>query len=82
MVKIGATLEPQIPIATVEGTKAVEEVLAPVSGKVVQINGELESSPELLENVDDENWVVNIEDIPSDEAKKLMSEEEYKKYCE
>ncbi|ORY78399.1 glycine dehydrogenase [Leucosporidium creatinivorum] len=69
-------------IGTIESVKAVSEIYAPVSGRVEEINGELESSPETL-NSDPENegWLAKIKLSNPGEFEQLLSEEAYKAYC-
>ncbi|MFQ6075646.1 MAG: glycine cleavage system protein GcvH [Candidatus Bathyarchaeia archaeon] len=67
------------PIGTVESVKAVSEVYSPISGRVVAVNGELEMSPELV-NQDPygEGWIAVIE--PSDlegESRGLLTPAQY-----
>ena len=51
--QVGDTVDQESdePIATIESTKAVGEVFAPVSGEVLEINGALEDDPD--PNLDD-----------------------------
>jgi len=62
-------------LCEVESVKSVEDINAPVSGKVVEINEELDSAPELINEDAMAAWICKIEitDVPAD----LMSEEEY-----
>jgi len=48
IVKVGDTVQAGAsePIATIESTKAVGEIFAPVSGEVVEVNSALEDDPE------------------------------------
>lgn len=49
-------------IGTIESVKAVSEFYCPVDGKIVEINEDLEDSPELTnESPYDEAWLVKIE---------------------
>ncbi|MCQ2603320.1 MAG: glycine cleavage system protein GcvH [Clostridia bacterium] len=63
----------------VESVKAVSEINAPVSGKVVEVNAELEDSPELVNQDAMAAWICKIEvtDIPAD----LMDEAEYEAFA-
>ena len=57
-------------LATVESVKAVGEVHAPFSGKVIEVNGDLESSPETVnQSAHEAGWLADIEaDAPIDAA--------------
>ncbi len=61
----------------IESVKAVSEIIAPVSGVVVEINKALEDFPELITKDAMAAWICKIdaEEIPTD----LMSEAEYDK---
>ncbi len=70
-------------LCEVESVKAVSEVYAPVGGKVVEVNGELEDSPELLNEDPYEHWIAKIEPTNlEEELKELMDAEAYAKYLE
>lgn len=66
-------------ILSIESVKAAGDVYAPVSGKVIEVNEKLSSSPELV-NQDPygEGWIVRIEPSNPAEIEELMTEEEYK----
>ena len=46
--QVGSTAEAGAEISTVESVKAASEIYSPVSGEIVEINAELESAPELI----------------------------------
>lgn len=65
--------------ATVESVKAVFDIKSPVSGKIVEVNEELEDSPELINKDAFSAWIAKIEF--SSKSDKLMNVDEYKKHC-
>jgi len=70
-------------VAVVESVKAVSDVYAPLSGTIVEINEELEDSPEMVN--DDpygEGWIFKIEVENDDELEELMDAEEYAAFIE
>jgi len=70
-------------VAVVESVKAVSDVYAPLSGTIVEINEELEDSPEMLN--DDpygEGWIFKIEVEDDNEQEGLMDAEEYAAFIE
>ncbi len=69
--------------AVVESVKAVSDVYAPISGTVVEVNDNLEDSPELL-NQDPYNdgWIAVIEMLDLTELDKLMTNQEYEAFIE
>ena len=58
----GADVEAGKPLGEVESTKSVSDVYSPISGKVLEKNGQVESNPELI-NSDPygDGWLVAIE---------------------
>ena len=60
--KIGADVKANSVCGEVESTKSVSEIYAPISGKVVAVNSNLDSKPETI-NSDPygEGWIVEIE---------------------
>ncbi|MSV38345.1 MAG: glycine cleavage system protein H, partial [Actinobacteria bacterium] len=64
----------------VESTKSVSEIYAPISGKIVKINSELESSPEKI-NTDPygSGWIAEIEISPDFDLTALLSAADYQK---
>lgn len=66
------------PFAEIEHHKGVDEVYAPVSGKIVEVNDMLEDSPEILnEDPYDEGWLVKIEPYDLSELEDLLDAEAY-----
>ncbi len=65
---------------TIEAVKAVSELFAPVSGKVVAINSALEDEPETI-NSDPygDGWMLKIELADPSELDALLSAEDYEK---
>ena len=59
--QVGVTLDAGASFGEVESTKSVSDLYAPVSGEVVEVNAELEATPELL-NRDPygEGWICVI----------------------
>lgn len=61
--------------AEVESTKSVSDIFAPLTGRVVAVNGELDSSPDLI-NSDPygEGWIVEIEAESPEELESALGE--------
>ncbi len=74
----GTTVAAGDVLATVESVKSVSEVYSPVAGEVVEINGDLEDSPDLI-NTDayGEGWLVKLKLADVAEIDNLMSDDEY-----
>lgn len=77
--KVGATVEAGKAFATVESVKAVSDVYAPVTGKVVEVNTALNDKPESLNEAPyGKGWMVVIE--ATGPAPALMDAAAYAKY--
>lgn len=60
--EVGDEIEADEPFGSVESVKTVSELYAPVSGKVVEVNEELEDSPELVnESPYEKAWMIIVE---------------------
>ncbi len=79
----GETVSKGDPLCVVESVKAAGDVYAPVSGKVVAVNIELEEAPEMV-NQDPfgEGWLVRIAPADPDEWGDLLDIEAYKQLVE
>jgi glycine cleavage system H protein len=65
-------------IATVESVKTASEVYAPVSGRIVTVNRDLDDAPEAInEDPESSAWFVKIEMSDPAELDSLMTQEEY-----
>jgi glycine cleavage system H protein len=65
---------------TVEAVKTVSDLFMPVSGKVLELNGNVESNPELV-NSDPygKGWVIKVSLKNKAELDQLLSADDYKK---
>ena len=81
VVSVGDTLEQGKGIATVESVKAAADVTSPLSGKVLEVNEDLNRSPELL-NSDPfgRAWLIKVEIALSAELNELLDAESYRKF--
>jgi glycine cleavage system H protein len=67
----------------VESTKAVSELFAPVSGKVVEVNDPLSDAPETInEDPYEEGWMIVIEPSDPKELESLMDAKAYRAFVE
>lgn len=62
---------------TIESVKVASDVLAPVSGKVIEINDALDGGPELINEDAFANHIIVVEMSNPDELKELMDEAAY-----
>ena len=76
--EVGDEIEIDEPFGSVESVKTVSELYAPISGKVVAINEDLDDSPELVnESPYEKAWMVLVEPSDTSELDKLMTAEQY-----
>jgi glycine cleavage system H protein len=76
--KVGAILTQHKGFGVVESVKAVSDLFAPLSGKVIEVNGELASAPELV-NRDPygRGWMMVIAPADSAEQANLLTAAQY-----
>lgn len=69
-------------IGVVESVKAASDVYAPLSGKVIAINEELEDAPEMV-NSDPygDGWFFRIRLSDPEELKELLDADSYTEHC-
>jgi len=79
--KPGATLEAGKPLGSVESVKAVNEIDAPVSGEVVEVNAALKDAPEKI-NSDPhgQGWLIKLRLKNPAEISALMDAAAYEAY--
>ncbi len=78
MPEIGAETKKGDPFGTIEAVKTVEDLFAPLSGKIVEINEGLLDSPEWVN--DDpygKGWIAKIEFSDEAELADLLSADDY-----
>ncbi|MGC2743975.1 MAG: glycine cleavage system protein GcvH [Candidatus Angelobacter sp.] len=78
--KVGAQVEAGKSFGTVESVKAVSELYAPASGKVVEVNESLNQSPEAVNQDAHAAWMIKLELTNPSQADALMSADDYEKY--
>ncbi|MHC4508905.1 MAG: glycine cleavage system protein GcvH [Planctomycetota bacterium] len=78
---IGKELAADDELAVVESTKAANDVYAPVPGKVIDVNNELESQPDLI-NQDCYNagWICKLQIADMKSVEGLMDSKQYQEY--
>ena len=66
----------------VESVKAASDLIAPVSGTIVEVNDALDDQPELLNQDAFENWIIKVEMSDKSELDALMDAKAYEAFCE
>ncbi len=76
---VGTEIKQGLSFGTIEAVKAVSDLFAPASGVIVEINKELESTPENI-NKDPyvTGWLVKINISNPDDLNTLMAADQYK----
>ena len=76
----GDTFQKGDTIGTIEAVKTVADLYAPVSGKIIELNLELDDNAELI-NSDPfgKGWLIKMELSNPDEKSDLLSAEDYEK---
>ena len=81
--KEGETVKKDDVFGSVESVKAVSDLYAPLSGKIVKVNTPLGDSPEYLsDDPYDEGWMVQLELANPSELSDLMDAEAYEAFVE
>lgn len=81
--EVGAAIQKDSSYAEVESVKAVSDVIAPMSGEIVEINDSLEDAPEKInEDPYGEGWLVKVRLTSPEEAGALLDADQYRKLLE
>jgi glycine cleavage system H protein len=81
--EVGATVDKDASYAEVESVKAVSDVIAPLSGEVVEVNEALADSPETInEDPYGGGWLIRVRLTAPAEAGALLDSAEYRKLLE
>ena len=78
--EVGTTLQKDGAYAEVESVKAVSDVIAPLSGEIVEVNDALQDNPEKInEDPYGDGWLVKVKLTSPEEAETLLGGAEYRK---
>lgn len=80
--EIGIIVDKDEAICAVESVKTAADVMTPVSGEVLEVNEELEDSPELINEDPYSAWIMKIQMNDISDLDDLMSEDDYAVFCE
>ena len=70
-------------ISVIESVKSASDLVAPVSGEIVEVNDRLEDDPELVsEDSMGEGWFIKVKLSKRSELDELMDEESYQTFIE
>jgi glycine cleavage system H protein len=79
--EVGNEVKQKGELGVVESSKAASDVYSPVAGKVIEVNTELETSPELI-NKDcyGEGWICKVRITDKATTQNLMDAKQYEEY--
>ncbi|WP_320671502.1 glycine cleavage system protein GcvH [Patulibacter defluvii] len=76
--EVGATVTKDESYAEIESVKAVSDVVAPLSGEIIEVNGALEDGPEAInEDPYDGGWLVKVRLTDTSEVDALLDRDAY-----
>ncbi|GLC89765.1 glycine cleavage system protein GcvH [Lysinibacillus piscis] len=76
--QVGDEIKTDDPFGSVESVKTVSELYAPISGTVVEVNADLEDSPEFVnESPYEKAWMIVVEPADASEVENLLTAEQY-----
>jgi glycine cleavage system H protein len=79
----GASIAKGETFGTVESVKAVEDIYAPLSGEVLEVNSGLVDNPEQIgEDPYGSSWLLKVRVLDSSDADEFMSAAEYRSKVE
>lgn len=74
-------VEAEEDFGAVESVKAASDLVAPVSGTVVEVNEALEDQPELINQDAFKNWIIKVELSDKGQLDNLMDAKAYEEFC-
>ena len=78
--EVGAAIAKDSSYAEVESVKAVSDVIAPLSGEIIEVNDVLQDHPEKVnEDPYGDGWLVKVRLTAPEEAETLLGVQEYRK---
>jgi glycine cleavage system H protein len=80
-VKVGDSLEVGKPFGTIESVKTLSDLFAPLTGKVVKVNADLATKPELVnEDCYGKGWMIVVAAADAGAGEGLMDAKAYSEY--
>ncbi len=65
----------------IESVKAASDIMAPVSGTVIEVNNDVLDNPELINSDPYANWILKIEMDDESELESLLNAKAYESEC-
>lgn len=79
--EVDSEVEANSNIGVIESVKAVADMHTPISGQIVEVNEELETSPEMLNQQPYDSYIAILEMKDQGELQQLMDAAAYEKFC-
>ena len=77
---VGELLKADEVFGTVEAVKTVSDLFLPVEGEILELNGDLETSPENVNNDPyDKGWMIKMKVSNPSDLDNLLTSDDYKK---
>lgn len=78
--ELGIDAEVGNEVMSLESVKSATDIIAPISGEIIEVNEALEDDPELInEEPYDAGWLFKIQPHDESELEDLLSDEDYQK---
>lgn len=78
--KVGDTVSANATFGSVESVKAVSDLFSPVSGKVTEVNEELKTAPDMINQDAHGTWIIKVELTNKAELDKLLDAAAYRAF--
>lgn len=76
---IGEIFSENDTIGTIEAVKTVADIYCPLAGEVVELNTEIENSPELINSSPyEDGWLIKLKVTPESKKDSLLDHKQYK----
>jgi len=81
--KVGDNVEQGAPFGEIESVKTVADLIAPLTGKIIEVNKEVGGDLDTLkEEPFEDGWLVRIKPSDPAELESLMTKKEYEEFLE
>ncbi len=74
---VGTTLMAGAAFGTIESVKAVSELFAPLSGRVIEVNPYLRDHPEVINGAPHDTWLIKVHASDPGEVASLLDSQHY-----
>lgn len=76
--EVGSVVDKDAIFGTVEAVKTVSELYMPVNAEIIEVNEQLESNPELVnENPYGDGWMVKVKILDASQMNNLLTTDQY-----